>query len=241
MRSYFFIVCVLSAFLLNGQSKSAMTVLSKSITYHDPSHLLQRKAFHFDILETRPDGEDRQSSVHIDVPKEFISVSRDMDGHKVYFSTKKNKVSFSLDGRDELTSEEIKEFRLTEERAHSILSYYRYLWHMPLSFTDAGSIVHVEAPLVTFNGQQCYRVKVTYAPEVGSDTWYGYFAKDNYALIGYQFYHDESANDGEYIYLSGEVKYKSMRIPQRRDWYTNQDNKLLGTDSLLAISKCKSN
>jgi len=51
-------------------------------------------------------------------------------------------------------------------------------------------------------------------------------------MIGYRFYHDESANDGEYILLEGETTDGSVRLPKRRTWYTHKDDRLLGTDVL---------
>ena len=51
-------------------------------------------------------------------------------------------------------------------------------------------------------------------------------------MIGYRFYHDESANDGEYILLEGETTDGTVRLPKSRTWYTHKDDRLLGTDVL---------
>lgn len=52
-------------------------------------------------------------------------------------------------------------------------------------------------------------------------------------MIGYRFYHDEAAGDGEYILLSGERAVRGMRIPVERRWFTNADDRYLGTDTLV--------
>jgi hypothetical protein len=75
-------------------------------------------------------------------------------------------------------------------------------------------------------------LKVTYDPEKGSDTWYFYFDPKTYALAAYQFYHDPAKNDGEYILLEGEAEVGSMRLPKRRSWFTNKEDRFLGTDLL---------
>ena len=67
---------------------------------------------------------------------------------------------------------------------------------------------------------------------MGKDTWYFYFDPSTFALEVYQFYHDESKNDGEYILLSGEETVQGIKIPKTRAWYTNQANEYLGTDVL---------
>ena len=48
----------------------------------------------------------------------------------------------------------------------------------------------------------------------------------------YQFYHDETKNDGEYILLTEEEIINGIKMPKNRAWYTNKDNMLLGTDIL---------
>jgi hypothetical protein len=68
---------------------------------------------------------------------------------------------------------------------------------------------------------------------VGKDTWYFYFDPKTLDMEIYQFFHDETKNDGEYILLSDFIDMKGMRIPANRAWYTNLDDKLLGTDVLV--------
>ena len=77
---------------------------------------------------------------------------------------------------------------------------------------------------------------MTYDPEVGTDTWYFYFDPSNYALVGYRFYHDESANDGEYIILD-RLEEGDMRLPKVRSWFRNNDDELLGTDKLMEMER----
>lgn len=77
-------------------------------------------------------------------------------------------------------------------------------------------------------------VRVTYEEDVGSDTWYFYLDPLNYRMVGYRFYHDEAANDGEYIVLQDEYRLGGLRIPQSRSWYRNDDGTYLGTDILRA-------
>lgn len=68
------------------------------------------------------------------------------------------------------------------------------------------------------------------------DTWYFYFDPDTYAMEVYQFYHDESKNDGEYILLKGITEINSIKMPKVRSWYYNKDDKYLGTDTLIKTS-----
>lgn len=47
-------------------------------------------------------------------------------------------------------------------------------------------------------------------------------------------YHDEAANDGEYIPLEGEEIINGIRFPKTRTWFVNKDGRLLGADILEA-------
>ena len=74
---------------------------------------------------------------------------------------------------------------------------------------------------------------MSYDETVGKDTWYFYFDKNDYRLRHYQFYHDEANNDGEYILLSEEAVVQGIKMPKVRAWYTNGDDRYLGTDVLV--------
>ena len=48
-----------------------------------------------------------------------------------------------------------------------------------------------------------------------------------------RLHHDEAAGDGEYILLEGEREVLGMRIPAERRWFTNAQDRYLGTDVLV--------
>ena len=49
----------------------------------------------------------------------------------------------------------------------------------------------------------------------------------------YQFFHDESKNDGEYILLSEMITVNNIKIPKVRAWYYNKEDVYLATDKLV--------
>ena len=75
-------------------------------------------------------------------------------------------------------------------------------------------------------------LQVTYDETVGKETWYFYFNPTSYALEVYQFFKDESKNDGEYILLSEEKLVNGIKMPKIRQWYYNKTNQYLATDTL---------
>jgi phosphoserine aminotransferase len=101
-----------------------------------------------------------------------------------------------------------------------------------MKLKDEGTIIHNKVERKTFKGKQYLVLKATYKKEVGKDTWYFYFNPKTFAMEVYQFFHDESKNDGEYILLTEEETIKGVKMPKNRAWFMNKEDTYLGTDVL---------
>ena len=134
-------------------------------------------------------------------------------------------------------SDEDKE-RLSLREATLYRDYCEYLYGMPMKLRDPGAVFDPRVPSVRFNTRAAWELKVTYEPETGEDTWYFYFDRETFALIGYKFHKDESKNDGEYITFEGEItdETSGLRLPKTRAWYYNADDVYLATDDIVSIS-----
>jgi hypothetical protein len=218
-----------------GETAAAEELLADSIAVHDPDGVWARGAFRLAFEESRPDGSIRQTVVVIDNGRGRFEYASQRDGRKIRGELDAEGCAWSLDGSTGFSDEERERFRLTCERLEWIRNYYVYLWGMPMKLLDRGTVVDPRVEKESFEGRQAWEVRVTYEEEVGSDVWYFYFDPGDRALIGYRFYHDEAANDGEYIVLEGVHEGAGLRLPQRRTWYTHQEDELLGTDTLVGI------
>jgi hypothetical protein len=141
--------------------------------------------------------------------------------------------TFALNQSNEITAEQEKEHGLTCDRTEMYKNYYSYLYGLPMKLMDNGTIIDEEVELVIFHDKNYFKLRVTYEAEVGSDIWYFYFNTTTYGLEVYQFYHDETKNDGEYILLKELEDVNGMKIPKTRTWYFNENDELLGTDNLI--------
>jgi hypothetical protein len=101
-----------------------------------------------------------------------------------------------------------------------------------MKLMDNGTIITEVIERKTFKGKEYLVLKASYDKTVGSDVWYFYFDPKTYAMEIYQFYHDETNNDGEYIILSETAIIGGIKMPKKRAWFTNKENRLLGTDIL---------
>lgn len=217
-----------------GQTNTGSDLLEKSIEFHDPNGNWSQLNAKYYLEELRPTGPSGFSVLSFDNANSIFEAVRTNKGNALKYRVVNSEVTTWLNGKSELSAEEQEKKGLTDERAIMLRDYYCYLWGLPMKLQDEGTIVHDEVQESEFNDQPCYQIKITYEAEVGSDTWYYYFDKENYAMIGYRFYHDEEINDGEYITLEGLLDFNGMRIPQLRKWFVNKDDKYLGGDRLIA-------
>lgn len=212
---------------------SGAELLEKSIQYHDPKNNWEGFKQTLDFEQTRPDGSISKVKVFMNNEAGQFWFYQDRDTLTKKYEITGDTCRLELNGSESISKDEAEKHRMNCKTARLYRNYYTYLWGLPMKLTDPGTIVHSKVEEETFQNVGCYKLKITYEESVGNDTWYFYFKKSNYALHAYKFYHDESANDGEYITLEGEEIFSKIKFPKTRKWYYNKDDKFLGTDMLL--------
>ena len=217
--------------------QSADEVLQRSVAYHDPEGLWSSGSFRFEIAGTRPINGPTLTAITIDNEAGRFHYERDRYGQVIEATVTGDECWTRLDGSSDLTEQQIERFNLSCEDMKETRNYHVFLYGLPMKLADEGAIVDPQATPAEFDGEEVLQVRVTYDPEVGTDTWYFYFDPTTYALVGYRFYHDESTNDGEYIVLSREVEGGGLRLPKVRSWFMNADDRLLGTDRIQSIER----
>lgn len=227
---------VLVGIIGNAQQLSGEQLLEKTIQYHDSNNAWKSLHGKFNITMNTPDGKERVSEITMNLPQEFFNVTSVKDGIKLEQSVSKESCTLALNGSTDFSEKEAKTHRLNCERAKMYRDYYTYLYGLPMKLKDKGTIIDPEVQTKTFKGKEYLVLKVTYEKEVGEDIWYFYFDPQTYAMEVYQFFHDESINDGEYILLTGMENVSGIKIPKTRAWYYNKDDKHLGTDVLTEAS-----
>ena len=223
-------------FLISMQSFSqelnGKQLLEKAIQYHDPNGNWKTFQGHLSITMETPNKPNRDSEIFIHLPKQFFSVKATVEDHTSEYIIDKDSISIVFNGDKNPSEAILKQNNLSDARATLYKNYYTYLYGLPMKLNDPGTIIHDNVEEKTFKGKSYWVLKATYEKEVGKDTWYFYFDKDNYNMEVYQFYHDESKNDGEYILLSDEENINGIKMPKIRAWYTNKEDRHLGTDIL---------
>lgn len=218
--------------LVQSQHSPAKELLEKSIAYHDPEGKWSRFKANFTITMETPNRPLRTTQIEVDFPQQYFKSTVDMGGVKTIAVWKAGECTHQLEGSTNITVAQAKEHGLNCERTTKMKNYYTYLYGLPMKLNDPGTLLDPNVYTKTLHGKIYDCLKVTYSQEVGKDTWYFYLDKTTAQLRHYQFFHDEEKNDGEYILLSGEAIVAGIKMPKDRAWYTNGDNRYLGTDFL---------
>jgi len=224
---------------LKAQEISALGLLDKAIAFHDPNDLwdvFQGKLF---ITMNYPDGRERLSEVEIDLPMEYFRLTSKKEDTVIEQTLVKEECTIKLNGSSSFSEADKKTYNLSCERIQTMKNYYTYLYGLPMKLKNPGTHLDPTVQTKVFKGKEYLVLKVTYDESVGEDVWYFYFDPRNYAMEVYQFFHDESKNDGEYILLNDLENVASIKMPKIRKWYYNSDDKHLGTDVLTKATSLK--
>ena len=232
MKKFATLLIILLAFKGYSQEITGKQLLEKAIQFHDPNG--NWETFKGTLLVTMktPKSPKRESKITIDLPKQQFSVKAKSGKNTSEYHIDKNEIKIVFNGDKNPSEEILKKNGLSISRAKMYQNYYTYLYGLPMKLKDEGTIIHKKVERKIFKGKQYLVLKATYKKEVGKDTWYFYFNPKTYAMEVYQFFKDESKNDGEYILLSGLETINAIKMPKDRAWYYNKNNGYLGTDFL---------
>jgi hypothetical protein len=234
MKKLITLLLLFTSIVLFSQEITGDQLLEKAIQFHDPNGNWESFKGEFFVTMETPKGKPRKSNISINLPKEYFSVVAVRDTITTEYMLDKKDCSFSLNGDKNPSSATKKKYNLNCERAKMFKNYYTYLYGLPMKLKDEGTIINQKVERKKFKGKDYLVLKVTYDKEIGKDTWYFYFNPKNYAMEVYQFFKDETKNDGEYILLTDLETINEIKMPKNRAWYYNKNDGYLGTDILTA-------
>ncbi len=212
-------------------SPSPKKVLVRSIEYHDPEAVWGSRRLALEVLESRPDSSERTARFTFDPAGTLFELDRRDGGQLLEGRIAPGRCFWNM-AAGNFSSEEANS--LSCETLERTRDSYVYNWGLPMTLLDPGTRL---GPVrrVRVTGERRLRLRVTTDPAVGSDVWDFDFRPRTKALVGYRFFHDEAAEDGERIELEGELEAAGLRLPQTRSRYTIAADEYLGRDRLVNI------
>ena len=183
-----------------SQQLTGNQLLEKAIQFHDPNGNWENFKGNLFVRMEVPDKPNRESEIKIDIPKEYFYVKAKRGENTTVYTIDKETCSIEFNGEENPSSAIKEEHKLSCERANLYKNYYTYLYGLPMKLKDKGTIVHEKVQRKKFKNKDYLVLKVTYTKEIGKDTWYFYFNPKTYSMEVYQFFKDESKNDGNIFY-----------------------------------------
>ena len=233
MKSFPLLLCLCSFLLGWTQDFTAEALLERSIGYHDPNGKWASLQAQFTVEMETPNRPKRTTVLELDFPKQRFKSTVIRDGVSTTALMEKEQCTHWYNDSAIFSEDVAKQYGLNCARTTKMRNYYVYLYGLPMKLKDTGTKMDPKVYNKSLKGEEFWCIKVRYDETVGKDTWYFYFDKKDYRLRHYQFYHDEAKNDGEYILLSEEAVVQGIKMPKVRAWYTNGDDRYLGTDVLV--------
>ncbi|WP_426061410.1 DUF6503 family protein [Hymenobacter sp. B1770] len=209
-------------------------LVQKTIAYHDPKGKWPTLKTRLYFQSTSASGKVSTFEVELDnAAGYFCHISHPEGGREVVKGVVNGQEVLLLDGKQDFSDADRKQFRLAVGAAQGTRNFYTYLYGLPMKLRDAGTRVTPEAGLQPLLGKRYPTIQVSYDPAVGQDTWSFYLDPRRYALRAYRFYQQKEPNDGEYVVLDQELVVSGVKLPKERKWYLNKDEAYLATDVLL--------
>jgi len=218
-------------------STAAEELLARSIAFHDPGGLWTTRPIELTWSSTGPGGEER---ILLDMVFTANGRSFRMNGHyqgtPIEYEVEGNEVRARVDGKTDLDEATRTKVHLDREDGLLWRNYFRFLSGLPMNLRDPGAHIDPGPERTTFMGQPVDSIRVTYDPEVGTETWAFYFHPDTARLVGCRFRKADPSKPGEYIVLDGLVEAEGLRLPKHRRWYMSEDDRYLGDDTITRLA-----
>lgn len=234
MMRYFFLFLALQVnIFVFGQELTGQQLLENAIAYHDPESNWKDFKGKMEIEMVSPKNTSRSTVLEMDLPQNYFKSTVKKDNYIIESELNHEECTLKLNGSTSISPKVKDSLNISCDRAKMMKNYYTYLYGLPMKLKDPGTIIDPKVIKKKFKGKDYLVLKASYDKEVGSDTWYFYFDSKTYAMEVYQFYHDESKNDGEYILLTDIITINGIKIPKIRAWYYNKNDGYLATDTLV--------
>ncbi|MFT7485091.1 MAG: hypothetical protein ACI9F9_000937 [Candidatus Paceibacteria bacterium] len=213
-----------------GEWNPAQELLQRSLAYHDPDGVWGKEAVHLHWASSRPNG-DLGYAFDIELaPNGDFAMVGERKGRLLEYEVAGDRVRSTVDGESSFSDEVRDEMGLTRDDGKFWRDYLGYLGAFPMCLEGSGVNISPQVMKVKLAEEDVLAFDVTFSPGVGDDTYTFYFEPTQARLVGCRFYHEDPNTDGETILFEGESRVGSLRLPRTRRWYTNVDNRFLGTD-----------
>ena len=219
----------------SSQQTEAGKLLERALGYHDPDSIWTTRPLRFEVAMGHSEWWDRDVKLLIDNARGVFESHMTWKGDVIEVARHGDKWTTRLNGSEQISGADRDHHDLNVEDLNFWPDYFLYLLGLPMKLEDPGTILDPEPIETTFQDQDVLALRVTYDPDIGTDTWYFFLDPRTARLVGVRFFHDEAKSDGDTLVFEGEVSAGRLRLPKSRTWYSNSDGRLRGTDTIRSV------
>jgi Family of unknown function (DUF6503) len=207
-------------------------VLKKTIHYHDPQGNWSRfnQRLHFTV--SMPNQTDTFSIVELDNRRRYFKYMAFDGKRKVEKGFNDGNYFATIDGKNVKIKDDIKRFRMNRNKVEELRDFFTYILGLPMRLTDNGAQLSPKLHRETFNGEECWVLRVDYTPSVGNESWVYYVSTKNFAMRGCRFLRNGDFKNGAYLIFDGENTIQGIRLPNTRHWFWNADDHFLASETI---------
>ena len=216
---------------------AAESLLARSVAFHDPHGHFGSKTIGLTWSGLGTDGTERMRfEIAMAADQNDFTLEGNYGETQFEYSVEGSQFHAVIDGEAEYDDEARDKMVLGREDGMFWRNYFGFLGGLPMNLRSDD--VHIDAAVeaTQFMQQEVHAIRVFYEESVGTDTWYFYFEPESAELVGCKFTKADPAKPGEYLVFEELAEADGLRLPMRRRWYMNDDDRHLGNDEIVQLS-----
>lgn len=213
--------------------------LQQAITYHNPSTEWATFSDTLYMEAERPNGRKQHTAVYLDVARNICFIKDSTFQSVTTYKQIGNSCEIIHNGivikpqcSNDHTTPTCASFQQLKD-------YYAFLYGLPMRLTADGVALTDTIQRIRANNIDYIVIEARCQADRNNAIWWFYLHPTTYRMERYQFFKTDTAGAlqasiGQYLRLSGEYFVGGMNIPQQKEWYSTDNDSLLGIDKLFA-------
>ena len=213
------------------EASPAQDLIARSIEHHDPDDRWWSHVRTVTVEQTRPDGP--TSRVRVTLFPDTSHFRMRMDEGEAFVEVMRSDTTctFASSADDNAVPETFGD--LTCDDVQWRQEYYGFLLGLPMNLRDGEATIEPDVRAMQWEGRPVHAVRARYPGD--EPVWDFYFDPDTAQLVGCAFSSEGALADGETIVFEGTAEANGIQLPKARRWFTNADDRLLGTDTVVSF------
>lgn len=214
---------------------SAEQILRMVIQRYDPDQRWDSYRGEIHLSTIRPKGGSSEEDIVLDNRRSFYQSTLFSNGDIIERKIDGAEISFTVNGRSELTEAEQTAYGLSRESLQQICQHHRVHFGLPMYLRKMGIELAPEATKGRFNDVECWVLTFRGDPKEKAGSYFKYpirlyINSDNYDMVGMMYDNQGGDFPAAYVIFSDEIEVGGIRIPKIKTYYLAKDDTYWFTD-----------